>query len=67
MIITISREYGAGGSAVARRVADALGWRVVDNELIDRVATRAGLPPWLRTSILAATVLFSSVTSGVVT
>ncbi len=45
MIITISREYGAGGSAVARRVADALGWRVVDNELIDRVATRAGLPP----------------------
>ncbi len=45
MIITISREYGAGGSAVARRVAEALGWRVVDNELIDRVASRAGLPP----------------------
>lgn len=45
MIITISREYGAGGSEVARRVAEALGWRVVDNELIDRVASRAGLPP----------------------
>lgn len=45
MIITISRQYGAGGSDVARRVADALGWRVVDNELIDRVASRAGLPP----------------------
>ena len=45
MIITISRQYGAGGSEVARRVADGLGWRVVDNELIDRVASRAGLPP----------------------
>jgi cytidylate kinase len=44
MIITISRQYGAGGSEVARRVADALDWRVVDNELIDRVASRAGLP-----------------------
>jgi len=45
MIITISRQYGAGGSEVARRVAEALDWRVVDNELIDRVAARAGLPP----------------------
>ena len=45
MIITISRQYGAGGSEVARRVAAALGWRVVDNELVDEVAARAGLPP----------------------
>jgi CMP/dCMP kinase len=45
MIITISRQYGAGGSEVARRVAEALGWRVVDNEMIDRVASRTGLPP----------------------
>lgn len=45
MIITISRQYGAGGSEVARRVAEALEWRVVDNELVDRVASRAGLPP----------------------
>ena len=45
MIITISRQYGAGGSEVARRVAEALGWRVVDNELVEEVAVRAGLPP----------------------
>jgi CMP/dCMP kinase len=45
MIMTISRQYGAGGSEVARRVAEALGWRLVDNEMIDRVATRTGLPP----------------------
>ncbi len=45
MIITISRESGAGGSAVARGVAKALGWRVVDNELIDEIAARSGLTP----------------------
>ncbi|HJR16419.1 MAG TPA: cytidylate kinase-like family protein [Gemmatimonadales bacterium] len=44
MIITISRQYGAGGSEVAQRVAAELGWRVVDNELVEEVATRAGLP-----------------------
>jgi cytidylate kinase len=45
MLITISRQYGAGGSEVARRVAKALDWRVVDNELVERVAARAGLAP----------------------
>jgi cytidylate kinase len=45
MIVTVSREMGAGGGEIARRVAGALGFRVVDNELIDRVAERAGLPP----------------------
>ncbi len=45
MLITISREFGAGGSEVAARVAKSLGWRVVDNELVERVAARAGLAP----------------------
>lgn len=45
MLITISRQFGAGGSEVARLVADRLGWSVVDNEIIDRVARRAGLTP----------------------
>jgi CMP/dCMP kinase len=44
MLITISRQYGAGGSELARRVAASLGWRVVDNELVEEVAARAGLP-----------------------
>lgn len=43
MLITISRQYAAGGSQVARRVAEALGWRLVDNELVDQVAERAGV------------------------
>ncbi len=45
MIVTVSRQIGSGGSEIASRVASALGFRVVDNELIDRVAERAGLPP----------------------
>jgi cytidylate kinase len=45
MLITISRQYGAGGPEVARLVAERLGWTVVDNEIVDRVARRAGLTP----------------------
>ena len=45
MIITLSRQFGAGGADVAKRVADRLQWRVADNEFVDRVAARAGLTP----------------------
>ena len=44
MIITISRQLGAGGGDVAQAIADRLGWSVIDNELIDEVAARAGMP-----------------------
>ena len=44
MLITISRQYGAGGSIVATKVAEALGWSVIDNELVDEVARRIGKP-----------------------
>jgi len=44
-LITITRQYAAGGSDVARLVADALGWTVIDNEFVDEVSRRAGLPP----------------------
>ena len=42
--VTISRQYGAGGSEVARRVAEQLGWTVVDNEFVGAVAAQAGVP-----------------------
>jgi CMP/dCMP kinase len=44
-VITITRQYGAGGSLVAQRVAEGLGWTVIDNEFVGAVAKRAGLPP----------------------
>lgn len=45
MLITISREYAAGGSHVAKLAAAELGWRVVDDEFVDQVAKRAGVSP----------------------
>ncbi len=44
MLITLSRQFGAGGSLVARMVAEQLGWSVVDNELVEEVARRVGKP-----------------------
>jgi cytidylate kinase len=38
--ITISREAGAGGSAVAKLVGEKLGWDVMDRNLLDQVAER---------------------------
>jgi CMP/dCMP kinase len=43
-VITITRQYASGGSEIARLVAAALGWEVIDNEFVDEVARRAGLP-----------------------
>ncbi|MBI1723846.1 MAG: cytidylate kinase-like family protein [Gemmatimonadetes bacterium] len=42
-VVTITRQYGAGGSAVAKLVANALDWTLIDNEFVDEVAKRAGL------------------------
>ncbi len=42
-VITISRQYASGGSNIAKLVAERLGWHVVDNELVERVAEQAGL------------------------
>ncbi len=43
-VVTITRQFGAGGSRVAGLVAGALGWTVIDNEFVEHVAARAGLP-----------------------
>jgi cytidylate kinase len=43
MLITLSRQFGAGASVVAQQVASALGWSVVDNEFVDEIARKAGL------------------------
>ncbi len=42
-IVTIARELGAGGSAVASILAARLGAEIVDKSLIDEVARRASL------------------------
>jgi len=42
-ILTVSRLYGSGGSEVAALVAKQLGWSLLDNEVVDAVASRLGL------------------------
>lgn len=36
--VAISREYGAGGCELARRLGEGLGWRVLDREMLDFIA-----------------------------
>ena len=43
-VITVTRQHASGGSDIARLVAGQLDWTVIDNEFIDEVARRAGLP-----------------------
>ncbi|MBQ3838105.1 MAG: cytidylate kinase-like family protein [Treponema sp.] len=44
-IITISREYGSAGSAIGKIVAEKLGWKYYDKQLIDLAADESGLSP----------------------
>ncbi len=40
-VITISRQFGAGGRTLGKMVSDSLGYTFIDNELIQMVAIQA--------------------------
>lgn len=42
-IVTISREFGSGGHEIARKVAQQLGYKLYDNELILEIAKNTKL------------------------
>ena len=44
-IVTVSRQYGSGGSEVAERVARDMGWTLYDNAVVDEVAARLRMTP----------------------
>ena len=44
-IITISREFGSGGHSIGQMVADLLGYKFYDRELVNKVAQRSGFSP----------------------
>lgn len=44
-VITVEREYGSQGAAYAHKLADRLGWKLIDSCLIDEVARKAGVNP----------------------
>ncbi len=37
-VLTVAREYGSGGGKIARIIADRLGWKLLDRELIEAIA-----------------------------
>ena len=43
--ITIEREFGCGGSAIAARLAELLGWRLWDSELTQEIARLTNSTP----------------------
>jgi len=49
-IITISRQFGAGGLTLGKMIADALGYTFADNEIVQRLAKEANVSPhWVET------------------
>lgn len=41
-IITISREYGSGGRLIAKKIAEKIGYRFYDREIILKLAEKTG-------------------------
>ena len=37
-IVTLDREYGSGGAAIAKTLAERLGWTLYDQKLTDAIA-----------------------------
>jgi cytidylate kinase len=44
-VVTVSREYGSGGAAVAAMLATRLGYQLLDRVLILKIAQAAGVEP----------------------
>lgn len=44
-VITISRQFGAGGRTLGKMVADELGYTFADNEVIQRISDAARVSP----------------------
>jgi cytidylate kinase len=44
-ILVIEREYGAGGSVIAEKAAQKLGWKLLDHALTEEIARLAKVSP----------------------
>ncbi|HHC24639.1 MAG TPA: cytidylate kinase-like family protein [Desulfobacterales bacterium] len=48
-VITISRQFGAGGKTLGERVAEKLDYALIDEDIIERVAHKAEVSPnWVK-------------------
>ena len=46
-VLTVAREYGSGGGLIARKIAERLGWNLLDKGLVERIARIAQVDPEL--------------------
>jgi hypothetical protein len=46
-VVTVGREYGSGGAAIGAALAQALGWRLLDRALIERISQDVSVDPGL--------------------
>jgi cytidylate kinase len=44
-VITISRQFGSGGKTVGKKVAEALGYTFVDDDIVQKIAELAKVSP----------------------
>jgi cytidylate kinase len=43
--LTVNREFGSGGGRIAQRIAEWLGWKLLDRDIIDAIAYAAHVDP----------------------
>jgi cytidylate kinase len=46
-VVTVAREYGSGGAAIAKALATRLGYQLLDRDVVDRIAAEARIDPEL--------------------
>lgn len=44
-VITVNREFGSGGGRIAQTIAEWLGWKLLDRDIIDAIAYAAHVDP----------------------
>jgi cytidylate kinase len=44
-VLTVNREFGSGGGRIAQRIAEQLGWKLLDRDIIDAIAYAAHVDP----------------------
>jgi cytidylate kinase len=44
-VLTVNREFGSGGGRIAQTVAENLGWKLLDKDIIDAIAYAAHVDP----------------------
>jgi cytidylate kinase len=44
-LLTVNREFGSGGGRIAQAIAEDLGWKLLDKDIIDAIAYAAHVEP----------------------